>query len=52
MSAETETASDNVLEIEDLRVYFYTEEGQVRAVDGVSFAIPRGKIMALVGESG
>ena len=52
MSTETETASDNVLEIEDLRVYFYTEEGQVRAVDGVSFAIPRGKIMALVGESG
>ena len=52
MNAETNTERDSVLEIEDLRVYFYTEEGQVRAVDGVSFAIPRGEIMALVGESG
>ena len=44
--------ADNVLEIEDLRVYFYTEEGEVRAVDGVTFAIPRGAIVGLVGESG
>ena len=43
---------DNVLEIEDLRVYFYTEGGEVRAVDGVSFSIPRGAIVGLVGESG
>jgi len=42
----------NVLEMDDLRVYFYTEEGEVRAVDGVSFAMKRGRIMALVGESG
>lgn len=45
-------ASDNVLEMDDLRVYFYTEEGEVRAVDGVSFTMKRGRIMALVGESG
>ena len=44
--------ADNVLEIEDLRVSFYTEEGEVRAVDGVSFSIPRGSIVGLVGESG
>ena len=44
--------ADIVLEIEDLRVYFYTEEGEVRAVDGVTFAIPRGAIVGLVGESG
>jgi len=43
---------DNVLKITGLQVFFYTEEGEVRAVDGVSFAIKRGRIMALVGESG
>jgi peptide/nickel transport system ATP-binding protein len=42
----------NVLEIDGLKVYFYTEEGEVRAVDGVSFKMKRGKVMALVGESG
>lgn len=50
--AVRETATDSVLEIEDLRVRFSTEEGEVRAVDGVTFAIPRGKIVAVVGESG
>ena len=44
--------NDKVLEIEDLRVYFYTDEGEVRAVDGVSFAMERGRILAVVGESG
>lgn len=45
-------ASKVVLDIKDLQVYFYTEEGEIRAVDGVSFSIKRGRIMALVGESG
>jgi len=44
--------ADIVLDVDDLRVYFYTEEGEVRAVDGVSFAMRRGRIMAIVGESG
>jgi oligopeptide/dipeptide ABC transporter ATP-binding protein len=43
---------DTVLDVSDLRVYFYTEEGEIRAVDGVSFAMKRGRITALVGESG
>ena len=49
---DMEAVVDNVLEIEDLRVSFYTEEGELRAVDGVSFSIPRGSIVGLVGESG
>ena len=49
----TRSAVNNrVLEISNLRVTFYTEEGEIRAVDGVSFAMKRGRIMALVGESG
>ncbi|MBN2448826.1 MAG: ABC transporter ATP-binding protein [Lentisphaeria bacterium] len=49
---EVRGADDVVLEIRDLRVVFQTEEGEVRAVDGVSFSMRRGRIMALVGESG
>jgi len=41
-----------LLEVEDLRTYFYTEEGIVQAVDGVSFEVERGETMGLVGESG
>ena len=44
--------NDNLLELDGLQVYFCTEEGEVRAVDGVSFQMKRGKVMALVGESG
>jgi peptide/nickel transport system ATP-binding protein len=44
--------TDSVLEVDDLRVYFYTEEGEIRAVDGVSFSMGRGRVTALVGESG
>ena len=42
----------NVLEIRDLKSYFYTAKGVVPAVDGVSIDIPKGKIVGLVGESG
>jgi len=40
------------LTIEDLRVAFATEEGELRAVDGVSLAVARGRTLGLVGESG
>jgi oligopeptide/dipeptide ABC transporter ATP-binding protein len=44
--------NDTVLKIEDLRVYFDTEEGEIRAVDGVTLALRRGQVLAIVGESG
>jgi peptide/nickel transport system ATP-binding protein len=44
--------SDSLLEIDDLRVGFATDEGLVQAVDGVSFEVNRGEIVAVVGESG
>src|SRR5690348_5004739 len=40
------------LEVEDLRVRFDTDEGAVLAVNGVSFAVGAGEVLALVGESG
>ena len=44
--------SDAVLTIDNLKVTFDTEEGLVRAVDGVSLEMARGRITGIVGESG
>lgn len=47
-----ETMEDRLLAIDGLQTYFYPPEGVVKAVDGVSFNIPRGKCIGILGESG
>jgi oligopeptide/dipeptide ABC transporter ATP-binding protein len=44
--------ADHLLDVADLEVSFVTEDGVVRAVDGVSFSLDRGEVVAIVGESG
>jgi oligopeptide transport system ATP-binding protein len=45
------TTDEVVLEVKELQTYFYTQEGEVRAVDGLNYFVKRGESVGLVGES-
>jgi peptide/nickel transport system ATP-binding protein len=52
VETQAKTALDTIIRVRDLHTYFYTDLGVSKALNGVSFDIPAGKVMGIVGESG
>lgn len=51
-SLAMKSSNETLLDVKDLKTYFYTEDGIVKAVDGVDFSVKPGEVLGLVGESG
>ncbi len=51
-AANGQSDRDVLLDVRNLKTYFYTDEGIVQAVNGVNFTVKHGEVLALVGESG
>lgn len=51
-TAQREPNGETLLSVQDLKTYFHVEDGEIRAVDGASFTVKRGRFLAIVGESG
>ena len=45
-------SADIILQVQNLHTRFYTESGVIRALEGVDFALARGQVLGIVGESG
>src|SRR5882762_2142006 len=52
MMMMSDSTNGNLLSVKDLRVYFHSQEGTVKAVDGISFELKEGETLGIVGESG
>ena len=52
MMSATKPENETLLDVQGLKTYFYTEDGVVKAVDGVDFSVKAGEVLGLVGESG
>ncbi len=46
------STSENLLAVEELKTWFFTDDGTARAVDGITLKIPQSQTVGLVGESG
>src|SRR5450432_4911506 len=49
---EKHALSENLLDVQDLKIYFKVKAGSIHAVDGISFVVKPGEKVAIVGESG
>lgn len=52
MADSSSSSGGNILEVRNLKTYFFTDDGVVKSVDGVDFTVRKGEVLGIVGESG